>query len=144
MMSADRRKITLTLDAATGDRLEAAAALEGISVDEYCKEAIEVQLDEDEIYRAPVKLTQEYVDRFARIREERANMKETERATEPKGERELSGRRATIKRLSARLKEISGDKPSRRNSADDIRQMREERALNLERSSKGRRRKSGD
>ena len=144
MTTADRRKITIILDAATGDRLEAAAALEGVSVDEYCREAIEAQLDEDEIYRAPVKLTREYVDRFARIREETANMKETERATEPKDERELSGRRATIKRLSARLKEISGDKPSSGNSADDIRQMREERALNLERSSKSRRRKSGD
>ena len=84
-MTTTDRQITLTLDAATGDRLEAAAALEGISVDEYCKEAIEVQLDEDEIYRAPVKLTQEYVDRFARIREETANMNATERATEPKG-----------------------------------------------------------
>ena len=144
MTSENRKKITLTLDADTGDRLEAAAALEGVSVDEYCREAIEVQLDEDEIYRAPVKLTREYVDRFARIREETANMNETERAPDSTGERETSGRRATIKRLSARLKEISGDKPSSGNSADDIRQMREERALNLERASKGRRRKSGD
>jgi len=36
MTTTDRRKITLILDADTGDRLEAAAALEGVSVDEYC------------------------------------------------------------------------------------------------------------
>ena len=136
----ENEKITLSVDAATSARLKAAAALGGVSVDEYCQEAIETHLDEDEKYRAPVKLTQEYVDRFSRIRGETASLKKTERESEP------SGRLAAINRLAALRKEMSGGKASRENSADDIRRMREERALQLERAAngRGRRRKLGD
>ena len=126
MTTAGNKQITLSVDAETSERLEAAAMLEGVSVIDYCREAIEFQLDEDAIYRAPIKLTRESVERYMRIRERQAAS-----ANNPK---------------SAAVGERGfGDKPVfAGNSADDIRAMREERALNIERAGKGRRRKPRD
>ena len=108
MTTADRKQIILSVDAETGERLEAAAYFEGVSVDEYCREAIEVQLDEDE-----------------------------NGSRRTKGE----GKRLTpeiVERFYARRKEIIGDKKFPGNSADAIREMREERALQIERAVEGR------
>ena len=103
---ADREnaQITLSVDAATHDRLKAAAALRGDSVDEYCFYAIDRQLSEDDggPRTTGKPLSHETLDRFDAIR-----------------------------------KEISGGKKFAGNSADVIREMREERALHLERVSKG-------
>ena len=107
MTTANGKKITIALDAETSERLEAAASLEGVSVGEYCREAIEVQLDED------------------------ANGTHRTKS---------KGRRLTpeiVERFYARRKEILGDKKFPGNSADVIREMREERALQIERVGKG-------
>ena len=118
MTTANGKKITIALDAETGERLEAAAFFEGVSVGEYCREAIEVQLDEDAVFRAPMKLTREYVERCKKNRERMAS---------------ANGGASAVH---------NGDKPVfSGDSADDIRRMREERALNIERAVKGRRRK---
>ena len=122
MTTANGKKITIALDAETSERLEAAAFFEGVSVGEYCREAIEVQLDEDAVFRAPMKLTREYVERYKRNRERMAS---------------ANGGASAVR------KGDFGDKPVvPGNSADDIRRMREERALNIERAGKSRRRKS--
>lgn len=108
MTAAGNKRIILDLDADTSERLEAAAILEGVSVAEYCREAIEVQLDED-------------ADGARRA--------------------EREGKRLTpemVKRFYARREEIIGDKKFPGNSADVIREMREERALQIERAVKGR------
>lgn len=139
MTTADRKQIILSVDAETSERLEAAAILEGVSVDEYCREAIEFQLDEDAVYRAPIKLTRESVERYKRIRERTANANDDASASKPPLGRESSDG------LSAVRKDGLGDKSFLcGNSADDIRKMREERALNIERAVKGRRRKPRD
>ena len=108
MTTADREneQITLSVDAATRDRLKAAAALDGVSVDEYCQYAIDRQLSDDDgglrTKRKRKRLTVEEFDKFL-----------------------------------ARRKERLGGKKFPGNSADVIREMREERALHLERVSKG-------
>ena len=103
----ENEQITLSVDAATRDRLKAAAALDGVSVGEYCEYAIDRQLSEDDgglrTKRKGKGLTGEEFDKFL-----------------------------------ARRKEILGGKKFPGNSADEIRKMREERALHLERVSKGR------
>ena len=104
---ADREtaQITLSVDAAIHDRLKAAAALRGDSVDEYCLYAIDRQLSEDD------------------------------------GGPRTTGKpltHATLDKFYARRKEILGDKKFPGNSADVIREMREERTLQLERVAKGR------
>ena len=108
MTTADREneKITLSVDADTSDRLKAAAALDGVSVDEYCQYAIDRQLSDDDggprTKRKRQRLTVEEFDKFL-----------------------------------ARRRERLGGKKFAGNSADEIRKMREERALHLERVSKG-------
>lgn len=125
MTAAGNKRIIIDLDADTSERLEAAAILEGVSVDVYCREAIEVQLDEDAAYRAPIKLTRESAERCKRNRERTAN--------------------ANNAKSAAVGEHAFGDKPVfAGNSADDIQAMREERALNIERAVEGRRRKPRD
>ena len=103
MTTVNGKKITIALDAETSERLESAASLEGVSVGEYCREAIEVHLDENGTRRTIGKpLTHETLDKMDAIR-----------------------------------KEIFGDKKFPGNSADAIREMREERALQIERAVKG-------
>ena len=101
----ENEKITLSVDAATSARLKAAAALGGVSVDEYCQEAIDRQLSED-------------------VGGPRTRGKPLTHAT--------------LDKFYARRKEILGDKKFPGNSADVIREMREERTLQLERVAKGR------
>ena len=84
-----------------------------------------MQLDEDAAYRAPIKLTRESAQRHKKNRERTTNANNPKSAAV--GERRF------------------GDKPVfAGNSADDIQAMREERALNIERAIKGRRRKPRD
>ena len=139
MTTANRKQIILSVDAETNERLEAAAYFEGVSVDEYCREAIEVQLDEDAVFRAPIKLTRESVERYKRNRERTANANDNKSASKPPFGRESSDGLSVAVRNDG-----FGDKIFSANSADDIREMREERALNIERASKGRRRKPRD
>ena len=109
MTTASNKQITIIVDAETSERLEAAAILEGVSVVDYCREAIEFQLDED------------------------ANGGGRRAKTE--------GKRLTpemVERFYARRKELIGDKKFPGNSADVIREMREERAVQIERAVKGR------
>ena len=108
MTTADREneKITVSVDISTRDRLKAAAAHDGVSVDEYCQYAIDRQLSEDDgglpTKRKGRRLTVEDLDRFF-----------------------------------ARNREILGGKKFAGNSADVIREMREERTRQLERAAKG-------
>ena len=108
MTTADREneKITVSVDASTRDRLKAAAALDGVSVDEYCQYAIDRQLSEDD----------------GGLR------------TKRKGKR-LTGE--DLEKFYARRKERLGGKKFAGNSADVIREMREERTRQLERAAKG-------
>ena len=102
----ENEKITVSVDASTRDRLKAAAALDGVSVDEYCQYAIDRQLSEDD----------------GGLRTKRKGKGLT-----------LEG----LEKFYARRKERLGGKKFAGNSADVIREMREERTLQLERAAKG-------
>ena len=106
MATEDRKRITISVDAETNERLETAAAEEGVSVSEFCRDIVEVELHY-------------------------AEMGDRRRKSKP-----LS--RETLERFYARRKELMGDKKFPGNSADIIREMREERSLQIERAVEGR------
>ena len=106
MTTADRKQIILSVDAETNERLEAAAILEGVSVSEFCRDIVEVELH------------------YAEVGDRRRRVKPLSRET--------------LDRFDATRKKIMGGKKFPGNSADVIREMREERALQIERAVEGR------
>lgn len=68
--SAEKKRLTLDLDAPLQRRLKAVAALKGISMREYCQTAIEKELAEDEEGTEPDDWSQlSNAEYFARVRE---------------------------------------------------------------------------
>ena len=69
--SAEKKRLTLDLDAPLQRRLKAVAALKGISMREYCQTAIEKELAEDEVSNAPDDWSHlSNAEYFARVRKE--------------------------------------------------------------------------
>ena len=106
MTTANRKQIILSVDAETSDRLETAAAEEGVSISEFCRDIVEVELH------------------YAEMGDRRKRIKPLSRET--------------LDRFDATRKKIMGGRKFPGNSADAIREMREERALQIERAVEGR------
>ena len=70
-MQAKKKRLTLDMAPAFQRRLKATAALKGVSMREYCLNAIDRELDEDEVERSSAETTRKPDHmRFAELRKE--------------------------------------------------------------------------
>ena len=70
-MVANKKRFTLDLDPDFQRRLKVAAALNGISMRQYCVAAIEVALDqEQDVYLSSQGLTEDSLDRLSALRDQ--------------------------------------------------------------------------